>query len=49
MIDVSSFQTKIQNKPLSLRSKDWKAFSSNNKTFDLVRVVTPGITKRNKN
>ena len=49
MIDVSSFQTKIQNKPLSLRSTDWKAFCSNNKTFDLVRVVTPGIAKRNKN
>ena len=49
MMDVSSFQTKIHNKPLSLRSTDWKAFSSNNKTFDLVRVVTPGITKRNKN
>ena len=49
MIDVSSFQTKIQNKPLSLRSANWKAFSSNNKMFDLVRVVTPGITKRNKN
>ena len=49
MIDVSSFQTKIQNKPLSLRSANWKAFSSNNKMFGLVRVVTPGITKRNKN
>ena len=49
MVDVSSFQTKIQNKQLSLRSTDWKSFSSNNKTFDLVRVVTPRITKRNKN
>ena len=49
MVDVSSFQTKIQNKQLSLRSTDWKAFSSNIKTFDLVRVVTLRITKRNKN